>query len=187
MTAGGARGSFGRTLLFGFERGLQCEDVLGILQGLVDEAVEWVEARSLVTIITDVKQAIDFVRPAVVARRCMQYWAFPPTLAGSVVRESLHLQGSAIVPGVGNSEASQMGARIRQGGVEGPWCFNLVIRTALDMLRSKRSTRGVDAPLIGRINIIGRADNLILVSWSVARLRPCWMKPHRCCIRSGWS
>lgn len=28
-------------MLSGFERGFQCEDVLGVLQGLVDEAFEW--------------------------------------------------------------------------------------------------------------------------------------------------
>lgn len=55
-------------MLFGFERGFQCEDVLGILQGLVDEATEWGGTRPLVAINTDVKQAFDFVRPATVAR-----------------------------------------------------------------------------------------------------------------------
>lgn len=131
-------------MLFGFERGFQCEDVLGILQGLVDEAVEWGEARPLVAINTDVKQAFDFVRPEVVAR-CMRYWAFPPKVIHAVVRESLHLQGSAVVPGVGASDPFRMGSCKRQGGVEGPWCFNLVIRTALDMLRTKWHSVGIEA------------------------------------------
>lgn len=60
-----------------------------------------------------------------------------------------------------------MGACIRQCGVEGPWCFNLVIRTALDMLWDRWESRGVEAPLLGRANLKGWADNLILVSRSM--------------------
>lgn len=117
----GAR--WGGPMLFGFERGFQCEDVLGVLQGLVDEAFEWGGSRPLVAINTEVKQAFDFARPATVAR-CMQYWGFPAVLTRVVARESLHLHGAAVVPGVGDSVAFQMSSCIRQGGVEGPWSFN---------------------------------------------------------------
>lgn len=55
-----------------------------------------------------------------------------------------------------------MASSIRQGGVESPWCFNLVIRTIYHEQRDDMISQGTSVPLLGRVPMLGWADNLFL-------------------------
>lgn len=51
----------------------------------------------------------------------------------------------------------------RQGGVESPWCFNLVIRTIYAERREQLEALGSATPLLRTTPMLGWADNLIFV------------------------
>lgn len=57
------------------------------------------------------------------------------------------------------------------GRGEGPWAFNLIVRTALELLRPKWAGKGVQLPVVGAPPLLGWADNLLLLSRDPAEMQ----------------
>lgn len=142
-------------LLFGFERGSQREELLGILQGLVDEATEW-------------------GRPQFASRhqhRCETSIRLHP--AGGR-REVNELLGVSTDPHQGCCAGESPPPRERccawrwhfgafsHGRLHPPKQSRrsqVIQLAALDMLRNRWSSRGTDAPLLGSTASDGRATS----------------------------
>lgn len=148
--------------LFGFEQECKAEDLLQCLQARVCEAAEWPVQRPVVVASSDVRQAFDYVAPEVVAS-CMTYWAFPEQLIRSLIRESVGPTAEAVCAGTPPTSEFPMQGCVRQGGVESPWCFNLVMRTVYDERREKLEAMGSATPLLRTTPLLGWADNLIFL------------------------
>ena len=127
------------------------------------------EVHGAAILAADVKQAFDNVTPAMVAEH-MAEWMFPSSIIRALVMESMFLRGTASASGLGSTEPFGFTACIRQGGVESPWSFNLVIRTLLRRCQNKWPEGAVHLPVIGDIRVLAWADNLYFVGcmWEAA-------------------
>lgn len=152
--------------LFGFEAGCKCEDLLLCLQSRIAMASEWPRRHPIVVASTDIKQAFDYVTPHAVAG-CLDYWHFPAALTRSLVRESSGSTATAVCPGLPPTSDFVMERSIRQGGVESPWCFNLIVRTIYSKCGSAMRSCGASVPLLGQVSLLGWADNLLFIGESV--------------------
>eukprot|EP00973_Karenia_brevis_P081307 11271514-Karenia_brevis.AAC.1 len=79
----------------------------------------------------------------------------------------------------------QFNRAIRQGGVESPWLFNLVLRMILYkcVLRWREAGYGVPLPNIGKFNHAAWADNIYLVAHSLHEIR-CMFADLTCEMRA---
>lgn len=83
-----------------------------------------------------------------------------------IVRESLGVSVEAVCPGIPVTSTFKMARCIRQGGIESPWCFNMVIRTILARDGHRWHMEGVETPILGRGSVLSWADNLVFVARS---------------------
>lgn len=102
---------------------------------------------------------------------CLEYWKFPDALTRRLVRESSGTTAEAVCPGLPRTAEFAMENSIRQGGVESPWCFNLVIRIIYHEQRDDMTLSGTSAPLLGRVPMLGWADNLLFLGDSIAAVQ----------------
>lgn len=109
--------AWSRQLLFGFESGCKCEDMLMCVQTAVQTADEWPKDGPLVLCNTDVLQAFDFVKLATVAE-CLRCWGFPPKLVRGLACESLLVSAEALSVGMPATSEFRMARSIRQGESE---------------------------------------------------------------------
>lgn len=152
--------------LTGFEQHNKCEDLLMCLQSRVAMAAEWPRQHPIIVASADTKQAFDFVTPQVVAG-CMEHWKCPAALTRSLVRESSGTTAEVVCSGLPCTPEFVMESSIRQGGVESPWCFNLVIRTIYHEQRDLMTSRGTRTPLLGSVPMLGWACNILFMGDSV--------------------
>lgn len=152
---------------FGFEANCKCEDLLMCLQSRDSMAAEWPRQHRIIVASTDIKQAFYFVTPHVIAD-CLEYWKCPESLTRSLVREIAGTTAEAVCPGLPHTAQFAMENSIRQGGVESPWCFNLFIRTTYHEQRGELTSWGTSVPLLGKVPMLGWADNILFLGDSVA-------------------
>lgn len=149
-------------LLFGFQAECQCEDIFMCLQQSVASAREWPRKYEVCAASTDTKQAFDFVTPAVVAES-MYSWSIPAILVRGLVRESLFASAEAVSSGIPPTTAFGIQTCIRQGGMESPWAFNLIVRTIVRDSGDALRREGLQLPLLRHVALLGWADNLLFV------------------------
>ena len=89
------------------------------------------------------------------------------------LEESLFLKAEARFPGIDTVGPFPFNRSIRQGGVEGPWQWNVVMRRLLALLVPswERRKLGIKIPYVASLTHFVWADNLYFLASSVGDLQ----------------
>lgn len=72
------------------------------------------------------------------------------------------VRAEAMCAGVPATESFGMTRCIRQGGIESPWTFNLVVKTVLAKNKVRLDECGIQMPTLGSVTVIGWANKSAL-------------------------
>lgn len=158
-------------MIFGLEPGMCTEQISMTLQLMTERATEWPGQRAFWILCADVLQAFDHVSPATMAH-CLEFWGFPAGLTRCMMMQSLFTKARAVPFRSCVTGSFCMSRCIRQGGMESPWAFNLVIRTVLHSVRERwEAIPGVARLVVGMVRMLAWADNLYFIAPQLEQVR----------------
>ena len=158
---GGRGGRWRKQCIFGFEPDRNTEEIIVGLTAILQKGREWGDQFGATMISADVRSAFDLVTVPMVVT-CMRYWRFPPSIIKAIIGESIDVKARAELLGYCSTGEFPFG-RIKQGGMESPFCWNLILRTILDRLALRWAGRGVELSAVGHLAYMCWADNVYLV------------------------
>lgn len=74
-----------------------------------------------------------------------------------LIRESLFVHAEAQCVGLPMTPEFRMARNIWQGGVQSPWCWNLVVKTVLAQEGGELHSLGIEVPMMGKRAALGWA------------------------------
>ena len=95
--------------------------------------------------------------------RCLRYWKFPIVIIHALLTESLGLEAIAQLMGHATTDKFVFNSSLRQGGLESPWGWNMILHTILDMLACKWIGKGISVAVLGQLPCLCWADNIYFV------------------------
>jgi len=161
-----------KLLIFGFEPNHSTAQIIMCLNILLSKGHEWQGRDNVFIGQGDVKAAFDNLTLAVVLD-AMKYWKFDPGLTRALLEESLALMAEARFPGIEATNAFPFNRSIRQGGVEAPWQWNVVMRHLLALLVPSWEGRGlgIKVPYVHCLTHFVWADNIYFLASSLVNLQ----------------
>ena len=154
---------------FGFRRDASCDDVISVLGQTIRIAHQWGLTLFIGTL--DVATAFDKINHHHLAR-ILTARRMHPNLVRAILREISFMRCNITLPGASPSDRFKMQAGGKQGGVETPELFNLMVEYALDPSVVRWKLQGMGFHFGARDNHplshLVFADNIFIVARSAA-------------------
>ena len=125
--------TWNEVVLASFQEGCSTDFITVLFQPLAGKVREWAPYYDCYILELDLKQAYDLLCPSFTAWLLEEYVGVHPQLVAAWLKEQVRITTLVKFPGISNDSHMifDFNSSTKQGGIDSPWCFNLVSRFLL--------------------------------------------------------